>query len=120
MAAIGPCGTGTKLEPGRAGQLPAAAFHQQEMVVKRIPAVQVSGQACSGELLALGEFAQNAYRIGVGCEPISGQQVELEALGAEQGVGRQLAFHLLGRERDRGWQIQIATVRTLHAWGQSR
>ena len=84
------------------------------MVVKAIPAIEVTGLPRSRKLLAVGQFPQDADRICIWCKMLAGQQIKVEALGAEQKVRGELSLHLLERKGYRGRRIQDGPFLTFH------
>ena len=90
------------------------------MVVEAIPAIKVTGLPRSRKLLAVGQLPQNADCVCIGCKMFTGQQIKVEALGAEQKVRCELSLYLLKRKGYRGWLIQDGPFLPLHAWAQSR
>ena len=79
---------GDELQPGGSGQRAAAAFHQQQVVVMGIAAVQVPLIAGSRQLLAVGGLPQQTDGIGNPLEVAPRQQVQIKLVDRQQpGVG---------------------------------
>ena len=55
---------GNELQPGGAGEIATAAFHQQQMVVVGVATIQIPFLSGTGELLSIGGLPQLSDRIG--------------------------------------------------------
>jgi hypothetical protein len=90
------------------------------MVVEAIPAIEVTALTGSRKLLAIGQFPQDADSVCIGCKMLTGPQIKVEALGAEQKVRGKLSLYLLKRKCYRDWLIQDDPFLPLHVLAQGR
>ena len=66
-----------------------------------VAAVEIAALARARQLLAVGEFPQDAHGIGIGAEAFSRQQEEIQTLGGMEPERKEIPLDLFQRKDER-------------------